>query len=87
MFALLCLLALPIGGMAQSQARRPESALLAQSTQIIVVLTSGWDEVDGRLQRYERRTLQQAWQPVGEAIPIVVGRNGMGWGLGRTTDV
>jgi D-alanyl-D-alanine dipeptidase len=54
----------------------------AQSTQMIVVTTADWDAVDGRLQRYERASTRDAWQPVGDSIAIVVGRHGLGWGAG-----
>lgn len=54
----------------------------AQSTQMIVVTTPDWNTVQGRLQRYERAKSGDAWRPVGGAIPIVVGKNGMAWGSG-----
>jgi len=50
------------------------------STQLIVVATSNWGAVEGQLQRFER--VNNRWRPFGEPIPIVVGRNGMGWGIG-----
>jgi D-alanyl-D-alanine dipeptidase len=52
------------------------------STQLIVVATSNWGAVTGQLQRFERITVNEPWRPFGEPIPIVVGRNGMGWGIG-----
>jgi D-alanyl-D-alanine dipeptidase len=52
----------------------------AGSTQLIVVVTSNWGAVTGQLQRFER--VHELWRPFGEPIPIVVGRNGMGWGIG-----
>jgi D-alanyl-D-alanine dipeptidase len=52
------------------------------STQMIVVTTSNWDAVEGRLQRYERNPTDDAWRRVGEAIPIVVGGKGLAWGIG-----
>ena len=55
---------------------------LVQSTQMIVVTTPDWNTMQGRLQRYERAKAGEAWKPVGGAIPIVVGRNGMAWGSG-----
>jgi L,D-peptidoglycan transpeptidase YkuD (ErfK/YbiS/YcfS/YnhG family) len=55
---------------------------LAHSTQMIVVITSDWNAVEGRLQRYERATVNEDWRPVGDPISIVVGRNGLGWGIG-----
>lgn len=54
----------------------------AQSTQMIVVTTPDWNTVQGRLQRYARAKAGAAWQPVGGAISIVVGKNGMAWGSG-----
>jgi D-alanyl-D-alanine dipeptidase len=53
-----------------------------QSTQMIVVTTPDWNTVQGRMQRYERTTPGEAWRPVGAAVPIVVGKNGMAWGSG-----
>jgi L,D-peptidoglycan transpeptidase YkuD (ErfK/YbiS/YcfS/YnhG family) len=61
-------------------AAKPDA--LAPSTQTIVVTTSDWKAVQGRLQRYERATPQKKWRPVGEPISIVVGKNGLGWGTG-----
>jgi D-alanyl-D-alanine dipeptidase len=52
------------------------------STQLIVVATSNWGAVEGQLQRFERTTVHESWRPFGEPIPIVVGKNGMGWGIG-----
>jgi D-alanyl-D-alanine dipeptidase len=55
---------------------------LARSTQMIVVTTSDWNAVEGRLQRYERDTAGETWRPVDKSIPVVVGKNGLGWGIG-----
>jgi D-alanyl-D-alanine dipeptidase len=49
---------------------------------MIVVTTSDWSAVEGRLRRYERATVDEKWRPVGDPISIVVGRNGLGWGIG-----
>jgi L,D-peptidoglycan transpeptidase YkuD (ErfK/YbiS/YcfS/YnhG family) len=65
-----------------TQARSFKSDPLARSTQMIVVTTSNWSAVEGRLQRYERATPHEKWRPVGEPISIVVGENGLGWGIG-----
>ncbi len=75
---LFCLLfAIPASAIAAS-----ESDVFARSTQLVVVTTPDWNAVEGRLQRYERATPHATWQPVGESIAIVVGKNGMGWGRG-----
>jgi len=65
-----------------AQAATAEPAAFMQSTQMIVVTTPDWNTVEGTLQRYDRANPQEAWRPVGESIAIVVGKNGMGWGIG-----
>lgn len=55
---------------------------LDHSTQLIVVTTSGWDAIDGHLQRYQRAALGTAWQPIGDPVTIVVGKTGTAWGIG-----
>jgi len=65
---------------AQVAAVQPDA--FANSTQMIVVTTSNWNAVDGQLQRFERDTSHEKWRPAGKPISIVVGRNGMGWGIG-----
>src|SRR5580658_2808287 len=67
---------------APAQAGPSKSDAFARSTQMIVVTTSGWNAVEGRLRRYERATVHEEWRPVGDAISIVVGRNGLAWGIG-----
>ncbi len=75
----LVFLLLSAGSFAVSAASRDP---FAGSTQLIVVTTSNWDAVQGQLQRFQRTTTHKRWRPVGEPIPIVVGRNGLGWGIG-----
>jgi L,D-peptidoglycan transpeptidase YkuD (ErfK/YbiS/YcfS/YnhG family) len=50
------------------------------TTQVLLVTTSGWNSSDGILRRMEKK--QDGWHSLGEAIPVKVGRNGLGWGLG-----
>ena len=44
---------------------------------LIVVTTPDWSAVQGTLTRYERSAA--GWQAVGDTIPVVVGRAGLGW--------
>jgi L,D-peptidoglycan transpeptidase YkuD (ErfK/YbiS/YcfS/YnhG family) len=53
------------------------------TTQLIVVTTADWDSVGGTLRRYERMSPQEPWRAVGASVPIVVGRSGLGWGVGE----
>jgi D-alanyl-D-alanine dipeptidase len=59
-------------------AQRP----LASATQLVVVTTSGWDSTTGELRRFERGGIRAPWRRVGNAVPIVVGRTGLAWGVG-----
>ena len=80
---LLCLLGIAgwcVSGRAQAGTLKSET--VARSTQMIVVTTSDWNAVEGRLRRYERATVHEKWRPLGEPISIVVGKNGLGWGIG-----
>jgi D-alanyl-D-alanine dipeptidase len=81
---ILVLLLLPAGSSATSaaQAGAPHLDPFVGSTQLIVVTTSNWNAVEGKMQRFERNTAHEPWRPFGEPIPIVVGRSGMGWGIG-----
>jgi L,D-peptidoglycan transpeptidase YkuD (ErfK/YbiS/YcfS/YnhG family) len=50
--------------------------------QALVVRTDGWESVQATVQRYERAGPHAPWTAVGEAVPAVVGRSGLGWGEG-----
>lgn len=79
----LCLLL--VGGVrtiSSTQSVSAKSDAFAQSKQLIVVATPSWDAIDGRLQRFERASQPGLWRPVGDPIPIVVGKSGLGWGIG-----
>jgi zinc D-Ala-D-Ala dipeptidase len=84
---LVCLLAVAARcAFPPAQAFAAGSDVFARSTQMIVVTTANWDAVEGRLQRFERSNAHETWRPAGEPIPIVVGKNGMGWGIGLIAD-
>ncbi len=51
--------------------------------QIVKVTTPNWNSRNGTLQLYERNSTK--WHKVGEPISIILGRNGLGWGLGLYT--
>jgi len=62
--------------------RGEEPAALHSSMQILVVTTQDWNAVDGVLQAYERPRAHKKWKAVGGPIAVVVGKNGLGWGVG-----
>ncbi|MFT7823333.1 MAG: hypothetical protein ABXS92_01100 [Sulfurimonas sp.] len=52
----------------------------AQTEQLIVVTTESWSAAKGTLQRFERSG--QEWKKSGRSIPVMLGKNGLGWGRG-----
>jgi D-alanyl-D-alanine dipeptidase len=56
--------------------------VLGRAEQIVVVTTPGWDSLAGTLRRFERTSSKASWRSVGSAVPIVVGRTGLAWGVG-----
>jgi len=58
----------------------PPAGPLHGAGQLVLVTTADWDADHGTLRRFERR--DGAWHAVGEAAPVMVGRNGTAWGLG-----
>ncbi|MBU0655351.1 MAG: L,D-transpeptidase family protein [Gammaproteobacteria bacterium] len=68
---------------------KPEQALdtlnlPAATSQLLLVTTADWNTSAATLQRMEKSA--NHWQPVGDSIPVRVGRNGLGWGLGLHQD-
>jgi len=57
-------------------------APLARARQLVLVTTRGWDDVPGTLRRFERKGARGRWAQVGREVPVAVGRNGLGWGVG-----
>jgi len=51
------------------------------TSQLIKVTTKNWNTKDGKLQRYEKNK-KGNWIKIGKNIDIVLGRNGLAWGLG-----
>jgi D-alanyl-D-alanine dipeptidase len=77
-------LALTLASAALVGGRQPKPAddPLKGSLQILLVVTAGWDAVDGSMQRFERSSVDAAWRTVGPVVPVVVGRSGLAWGSG-----
>jgi len=53
---------------------------MPDTKQLLVVTTENWSTPTGTLQRYERDA--HTWKKVGSSIDILLGRNGLGWGIG-----
>ncbi|SDU07912.1 L,D-peptidoglycan transpeptidase YkuD, ErfK/YbiS/YcfS/YnhG family [Verrucomicrobium sp. GAS474] len=57
------------------------STLTDGSEQLVVVLSPSQAASDGTLRRFERAG-KGPWQPVGEPVPVLLGKGGMAWGRG-----
>ncbi len=55
---------------------------LSFASQLVIVTTPGWDSTAGELHRFYRDNPYSSWREDGRAIPIVVGKTGLAWGVG-----
>lgn len=51
-----------------------------KTDQLVVVTTSGWNQIQGKMNTYQWKA--NRWSPVLVNIPIVTGRSGLAWGKG-----
>jgi len=70
---------IPSLGWAGSQPQAEKS--IDQSRQLIVVTTESWSDNHGTLRLFERAG-GLAWRPVPPEVPVMLGRNGLAWGIG-----
>src|SRR6188508_2709689 len=56
------------------------SGRLDRSRQCLVVTAPTWESKTGTLQAFER--VGDNWKLHGGTVPVVLGKNGLGWGLG-----
>lgn len=49
------------------------------SRQMVLVVTPTWNSTTGTLRRFARGSDAEAWRPVGNEVPVVVGRTGVAW--------
>jgi len=66
-----------IGSRRAAEAKDP----IADRTQLITVVSDGWNDFQATLRRYEREPGQR-WRPVGQPVEVVLGREGYAWGRG-----
>jgi L,D-peptidoglycan transpeptidase YkuD (ErfK/YbiS/YcfS/YnhG family) len=58
-----------------------EEAFARPPAKLVTVVTDDWTATHGELRRWERSD-GKSWRPVGEPVPVVVGKAGLGWGEG-----
>lgn len=72
----------PVSAGPVSSAAASGASSWQDATQMVLVTTADWNAPRGTLQRYQRASADAAWQAVGNATDVTVGRNGAAWGLG-----
>jgi D-alanyl-D-alanine dipeptidase len=55
---------------------------LQDSTQCLVVIADDWNSTTGVLRAFERPGAGGVWKIRGTDVPVVLGKKGLGWGLG-----
>ncbi len=58
-----------------------QARMLEHCRQLLLVTTEEWRAVTGTLRRFARDETNHGWQMV-DSWPVVVGRSGLGWGIG-----
>ena len=61
---------------------RAAASPLRRSRQCVVVVAANWNSPSGVLRAFERADATNDWEMRGPEIPVVLGKKGMGWGLG-----
>ena len=56
--------------------------VLKQSNQLLRVTAANWNALEATLQRYQRVSSQHPWVAIGNPLTVVIGKNGMAWGVG-----
>jgi len=58
------------------------SPVPAESRQVVLSVSAGWDQTRAMLQPYARAVAGAPWEPVGPPVEASLGRAGMAWGRG-----
>lgn len=64
----------------EKEISKPNIIIPEESSQLLVVTTKNWDAKNGTLQRYVKS--DGNWKKEGKPINVILGRNGLGWGVG-----
>ena len=61
---------------------RAASNPMRRSRQCVVVTAANWNSTTGVLRAFERANAKGNWKMRGPEVPVVLGKKGLGWGLG-----
>lgn len=66
--------------LAAAAAADPKFPIPESSRQAVLVLSTSWDDPTAQMWRFERASAEAPWKAVGAAVPVNLGRKGLGWG-------
>lgn len=55
---------------------------MEEALQLILVTTPSWESMQGEMSQYERASQHEEWTLRKPPTPVVIGKNGMAWGMG-----
>ena len=58
------------------------SPIPAESRQLVLAVSRGWNDTEAEVRRFERLGPGEPWFPVGWPVTAALGRGGLGWGRG-----
>jgi L,D-peptidoglycan transpeptidase YkuD (ErfK/YbiS/YcfS/YnhG family) len=58
------------------------SSVPADTRQLVLSISEGWDAPAAHVRRYERASSAAPWKAVDPGVPASLGRRGLGWGRG-----
>ena len=66
----------------QTIQRSTDVSPLVGSTQLLLMIASDWKDTTGVLNQFQRNSDTDDWIPIGDSIPVIFGKKGLGWGSG-----
>ncbi|MGH1364159.1 MAG: L,D-transpeptidase family protein [Calditrichia bacterium] len=66
----------------KQDAKSIASPISDKTDQLILVVAESMDSAGAQLFRFERRQ-GNGWQSMAESVPAMIGKNGLGWGIGE----
>ena len=63
-------------------AAEPPDAIPSGCGQIVLMTASDWNSSTGTLRRFSRSSAREPWVAVGGAVPVLIGKHGLGWAAG-----
>jgi L,D-peptidoglycan transpeptidase YkuD (ErfK/YbiS/YcfS/YnhG family) len=63
-------------------AMMPADSPLSSARQLLLVTAPTWGSTSAQLRRFQRKDPGADWTPIGDTVPVSLGRSGLAWGIG-----